>query len=105
MDPESAHAFERELGRVVDRLNSMPLARAEQATQPVHDTAALILARTRLLTDDIPVDAQLPDLAPQGLGSMIAVLGRDYLDAARASSDADLGPVLDALADLRRALP
>jgi hypothetical protein len=36
---------------------------------------------------------------------MIAVLGHEYLDAARASSDPDPGPVLDALVELRRALP
>ncbi len=36
---------------------------------------------------------------------MLAVVGHDYLEAARASSHPDVSPVLDALVELRRALP
>jgi hypothetical protein len=98
---------ERELGRVVDRLTSMPLAKAALATEDCHRAAEVVVAQTRLLSDDIPADSQVPDLGPQGLGAMIAVLGGDYLDAARASGSGpvDPGPVLDALVSLRRALP
>jgi hypothetical protein len=94
-----------ELRRVVDRLDSMPLARATAAGPACRRTAHLIVARTRELTTDIPSDAVVPDLGPQGLGSMMAVLGRDYIDAAKATRTADLGPVLAALVELRRALP
>jgi hypothetical protein len=94
-----------ELRRVVDRLDSMPLARASAAGPACRRTALLLVARTRELTADIPADAVVPDLGPQGLGSMIAVLGREYIEAARATRTADLGPVLAALVELRRALP
>ena len=98
-------AVERELGRVVDRLNSMPLSRAGSAVDDVRTTAALVVDQTRLLTDAIPSQAELPRLGPQGLGAMLAVVGHDYLDAARASSEPDVSPVLDALVSLRRVLP
>lgn len=99
------HEVERELSRVVDRLTSMPLSRAASAADDCRLAAELIAARTRALGAPIPDDAALPTLGPSGLGAMIAVLGRDYLDAARASSEPDLDPVLDALVALRRALP
>ncbi len=99
------HEVERELGRIVDRLNSMPLTRVAASADAVHDTAQFLVAQTRLLSDSIPPDAALPRLAPQGLGAMIGVLGRDYVEAARASSEPDLDPVLNALVELRRALP
>jgi hypothetical protein len=103
--PGRLHELERELDRVVDRLTTMPLSKAGQATQPCREAAEVLVAQTRTLTAEIPVDAVVPDLGPQGLGAMIAVLGHDYLDAARASSEPDLDPVLDALVALRRALP
>jgi hypothetical protein len=102
---EDLRALEVELRRVVDRLDSMPLTRAAGATGPCYATASILLERTRALVSDIPATATLPSLGPQGLGSMIAVLGRDYLDAARASGRADVRPVLDALVELRRTLP
>jgi hypothetical protein len=104
-DSDALRDLARELDRVVDRLNSMPLARAEAAAADCRRAAQVIVEQTRLLTDDIPADATLPHLGPQGLGSMLAVLGGDYLAAARASSEPDLGPALDALVALRRALP
>lgn len=94
---------ERELQRVVDRLTTMPLARAESASVDVHRCAEVLVAQGRALEVPIPADASLPFLGPQGLGPLIAVLGRDCLDAARAPSD--LEQVLDALVRLRRALP
>ena len=105
MQSDSVHEIELELRRVVDRLNSMPLDRAATATADCQRTAEILLAQTRLLTDDIPADAQIPTLGPSGLGALIAVLGRDYLNAARTADAKDLTPVLDALVALRRALP
>jgi len=104
-DAEDLRALEVELSRVADRLNGMPLTRAESASEACYDTAGLIVERTRTMTPAIPAGAALPRLAPHALGALIAVVGRDYLDAARASSDADVGPVLNALVELRRALP
>jgi hypothetical protein len=104
-DSDGIRELERELNRVVDRLTSMPLARAESAAADCRRAALVLIEQTRRLTDDIPIDAALPELGPQGLGSMLAVLGGDYLTAARASSEPDLGPALDALVALRRALP
>lgn len=95
----------RELSRVVDRLGSMPLNRAGTATDTVMAIAEVLLAEGRRLGVPVPDDAALVPVQPQGLAALIAVLGRDCLEAARASRDADLGPVRDALVSLRRALP
>lgn len=94
---------ERELDRVVDRLTSMSLAKAAQAHDACYVAAEALREQTRLIDPDMP-DERLPDLAPQGLGALIAVLGSDWLDAARASGS-DPQAVLDALVTLRRALP
>jgi hypothetical protein len=104
-DPEDLRELQRELDRVVDRLSSMPLAKAAVAAHDCRRTALVIVEQSRLLTDEIPADATPPDLGPQGLGAMIAVLGNDYLDAARPIATADVSVVTAALVDLRRALP
>ena len=105
MEPDELHDLEVELRRVVDRLDSMPLPRAESAAADCRTAAQFIVDRTRPLCDDIPVDARVPALGAQGLGSMLAVVGRDYLTAVRSAPDADIAPVVDALVTLRRALP
>lgn len=94
---------ERELRRVVDRLNSMPLARAGQASGEVRQCAEELVRLARLWGVPVPADAVLPTLEPQGFGSMIAVLGADCLDAVGPGTD--LGPMHAALVTLRRALP
>ena len=104
-DPEDLRQLERELERVVDRLTSMPLARAERAAADCRHAALVIVDETRALTDDIPADAVLPDLGPQGLGAMLAVLGTDYVDAVRKVPGADVSVVTATLVELRRALP
>jgi hypothetical protein len=104
-DPEALRVLERELDRVVDRLTSMPLARAQQAAADCRRAALVIVEETRVLTREIPDDATVPDLGPQGQGAMLAVLGADYVAAARRSPDADVSIVTDALVELRRALP
>jgi len=99
------HELEAELTRVVDRLNSMTLTRAGSAADDCYDAAELILGETRLLTDDIPIDAIVPRLAAQGLGSLLAVVGEDYEKAVEAAPQADVRPVIDRLVELRRSLP
>jgi hypothetical protein len=104
-DPDGMRHLQRELDRVVDRLTSMPLPRAESTAGDCRRTALVIVEQTRLLTDEIPADATVPELGPQGLGAMLAVLGTDYLAAVRRVPDADLSAVTGALVTLRRALP
>ena len=104
-DPESLRDLERELDRVVGRLTSMALARAEGAAADCRRAALVIIEQTRLLTDEIPADAALPELGPQGLGAMLAVLGSDYLAVVRRVPDAEVSAVTAALVELRRALP
>lgn len=94
---------ERELQRVVDRLNSMPLTKVMLASDDVHACAETLLREGRGLGVPIPVDAKLPDLQPQGFGAMVAVLGGDCLRAA--DEGTDLAPALEALVTLRRSLP
>jgi len=101
----SLHEVERELDRVVDRLMSMPLAKAAAATPDVMSAAGALLDHCRRIDPLVPADATLPSLAPQGLGPLIAVLGTDWLVAARTSTDPDCDGVLDVLVRLRRALP
>ena len=96
---------ERELDRVVDRLTSMPLAKASAATPEVEGAAAAVLAHTRILDAEVPADACLPHLQPSGLGALIAVLGQDWLRAAASNPDADADAMLDTLVELRRRLP
>ncbi len=103
--PSRSETLSVELERITDRLNSMPLARAESATGPVYEVANLLLAGTRQMTQDVPRQAELPHLGPHALGALIAVLGRDYLDAVAASPSSDTTAVVDALTALRRSLP
>ena len=105
MTPADLDQVEAELRRIVDRLTTMPLTRAESVADSCRELGEFLVAQTRLLTDEIPVDARVPSLRPSGLGAMIAVLGHDYLDAARAAHDADVTPVLDRLVETRRSLP
>lgn len=102
-DTAGREECERELRRIVDRLNSMPLTRAATAATEVHQSAAELVRLGRLWGVPMPAEATLPTLEPQGFGSMLAVLGRDCLDAAGA--DTDLAPLLATLVSLRRALP
>ena len=103
--PVTLHDVERELGRVVDRLMAMPLSRADAAAPAVREAAAALLAHCRELDPDIPSDAVLPDLGPAGRGPLIAVLGGEWLAAARVAEAPAASDVLDVLVSLRRALP
>jgi len=88
----------RELQRVVDRLGSMPLTRANGCEEVVHSTAAAIVD----LSGEHP-SAALPHLQVHALGSLVAVVGRDYLNIPE--NDERDQQVLDLLIALRRALP
>lgn len=103
--PASLHEVERELDRVVDRLMSMSLAKASIAATDVMAAAESLLDHCRRIDPQVPADAALPSLAPQGLGPLIAVLGTDWLAAARSANDPDSDGVLDVLVRLRRSLP
>lgn len=107
-DGDLREDLERELQRVTDRLGTMPLQRLSTTTQDVYACASALVDAGRLLGVPIPADTPLPELRPQAYGDLIAVLGRDCLEAAdaRATSAGDgLESVLAALVTLRRALP
>jgi len=100
--------IERELGRVVDRLNSLPLSKVEPLVPRCHEVAETLVTATRAIGGDVPVDAFLPQVGAQAAGAQLAVVGADFLTAARLAPDGAPGPlesVLDALTELRRALP
>lgn len=97
------HETERELDRVVDRLTHMPLTKAEEGRAAVRECADALFAESRRLGVPLPADARLPDLAPQGFGALIAVLGQDCLQSA--TTDDDLAATHAALVRLRRSLP
>jgi hypothetical protein len=94
-----------ELRRVVDRLSSMPLAKAETCIDAAHETAVLILDQTRLIDASIPEDVRLPRVGVSASAAQLAVIGEDYLAAVRRSPQTDTSPVLDELVRLRRSLP
>ena len=100
---QSYEDVERELRRVVDRLMTLSLDRLETCGTDCRRAAEVLVARTRALDPEVPLGARVPDLGPQGLGAMLAVLGRDYL--AVVDSDPAARDVLAALVALRRALP
>jgi hypothetical protein len=88
----------RELERTVDRLGSMPLSRAQGCEGLVHSTAAAMVD----LTGEHP-SSDLPQLQAHALGSMLAVVGHDYLGTPE--NDERDQEVVDLLIALRRALP
>lgn len=100
----SVDEIERDLDRVVTRLTSMSLDRLPPLVNTCHATATLIVERTRSMDPTVP-GVDLPTLGPNALGWQLAVVGRDYLNAARASQDPHPEIVADALVELRRALP
>ena len=98
---------QRELTRTVDRLTSMPLNRLPAHAARSHACCEFILAQTRAIDPEQPSDPRLPLLEPSGLGWQLAVIGGDFLDAARASRtpvDSECQRVRDALVELRREL-
>ena len=99
---------ERELGRVVDRLNSLPLGRVEPLIPRCHEVALTILAATRAVGGDLPSGAVLPQVGAQAAGAQLAVVGADFLRAAHQVPDPAPTPVddvLTALTALRHSLP
>jgi hypothetical protein len=88
----------RELERNVDRLGSMHLTRAQGCEGLVYSAAAAIVD----LTGEHP-SSNLPHLQAHALGSMLAVVGRDYLGTPE--NDERDQKVVDLLIALRRALP
>ena len=105
MPADGLRDVERELQRVVDRLASLSLAKVRGCSDDVLEAAAFILGEDRRLGADIPHGSTLPQLGPHGVGALLAVVGRDYLQTAKAAPGADIRPVLDRLVALRRSLP
>ena len=56
-EPASLREVERELDRVVDRLMSMPLAKASPATPDVMSAADALLDHCRRIDPQVPADA------------------------------------------------
>ena len=90
---------------MVDRLTSMPLAKAEDCADSTHAVALVILDQTRQFDPSIPAGAALPRVGLTAAAAQLAVIGQDYLAAARRTPDADSSIVLGALSSLRRSLP
>ncbi len=104
--PDLREETERELRRVTDRLGSMPLQRLQTTTDDVYACANALVAAGRSMGVPIPDNALLPDLRPQAYGDLIAVLGRDCLEAHDTDgTTAGLTSAHHALVALRRALP
>lgn len=102
IDRGDVEEFDRELGRVVDRLRSMPITRVEAAVDPCR-TAALALLRLNESLGD-PAPCALPTVGPAALGDQIAVLGHDLRRLALDRRDT-LTEATGVLASLRHELP
>jgi hypothetical protein len=105
-----ADRYAADLGRTVDRLRSMALARlsAPVVPEPTRADAArdLVqqLADTAADLTGVPRRV-VPRLADAAVGDQLAVVGRDLLDAAAYADRADaLDAPADALLALRRRL-
>lgn len=110
IDQVELNQVEIELGRVVDRLTSLALDRLPAYSQACYETAQVIVEYTRPLDPATPTGAELPRVEVSGLGWQLSVVGRDYLQAARAprtppAPDVHAVEVRDALVELRRELP
>ena len=111
VDEDPARRYADQLGRTVDRLRSLSLDRlaAPFAPEPTRADAGRALAQ-RLADAAAELEGgprrELPRLADAAVGDMVAVCGRDVLDAAqgRPGSDIVLGQLAGDLLDLRRRL-
>ena len=106
--------YDAQLGRTVDRLRSLSLARLAGPFEPAPTRADAARALAQRLADDAaalagePVRA-VPRLADRAVGDQVAVCGRDLLEAASARrGDPEAARLLTTAAqdllDLRRAL-
>ena len=85
--------FDAELGRLADRLRSMPLRALQRCGSQVHATCQE-LVRLQGLTHDVP------RLADHAAGDQLAVIGADC----REMNEAAIAEATAALVRLRRAL-
>lgn len=108
-DPE--HRYLEQLGRTVDRLRGLSLDRLGAAYEPEPTRADAGRALAQRLADaarelEGGPRRTLPRLADAAVGDMVAVCGRDVVEAAAGRPDS--APLLDGLADdlleLRRRL-
>jgi len=104
-----------ELGRTVDRLRSMGLARLGAAFEPEPSRALAAHGIAQRLADsaaDLAGDVrrEVPTVGVSAAGDQVAVCGRDLLDAASVTAapsevvDSVITEACDALLDLRRRL-
>ena len=89
--------FDTELGRVVDRLRTMPMAKLAVSAELAFRTASQLLDLTP------GPHPPLPRLADRAAGDQLAVIGRDF--RASANEEAAVTEATAALVELRRALP
>ncbi len=85
--------FDTELGRLVDRLRSMPLRTLERCADQVHATCQLLVQLQGLPHD-------VPRLADHAAGDQLAVIGA----GCREMNEAAIAEATAALVSLRRAL-
>ena len=108
----SEERFRADLGRTVDRLRSMGLARLAASFEPEPTRAYAARGVAQSLADAAAglageVRRELPRLADGALGDQLAVCGHDLLDAASVLGDepevlAALARAADQVLDLRR---
>ncbi len=113
-DDAAAEVYAAQLGRTVDRLRSLAIARltASFEPEPTRADAARGLAQ-RLADAAATLEGEprraLPRLADSAVGDQVAVCGRDLLEASSTRLDAPavvamLATLADELLDLRRRL-
>lgn len=98
---DGAAEFARELGRVVDRLRGMPVARLAASAELAHGASERLLSMAMAAGDRVP--ALLPRIGDHAAGDQLAVIGHDFASL-QPGADA-YAEVTELLVELRRALP
>ena len=98
---DGAAEFDRELGRVVDRLRSMPLTKLAASAELAFRACERPLSMAIATGDRAP--ALLPRLGDHAAGDQLAVIGHDF--ASLQPGVVAYAQATDILAELRRALP
>ena len=98
---DGAAEFDRELGRVVDRLRGMPVTRLSASAELAFGACERLLSLAIGAGDRAP--ALLPRLGDHAAGDQLAVIGHDF--ASLQPGVVAYAQATDILAELRRALP
>ena len=98
---DGAAEFDRELGRVVDRLRTMPLTKLAASAELAFRACERLLSMAIAAGDREPI--HLPRIGAHAAGDQLAVIGHDF--ASLEPGVVAYAQATEILVGLRRALP